>query len=82
MDFADWDNFEQHHYAFYINEETFDDIFGRIKAEGISYGSDPSSQDNMEINTRRPGRTVYFQDSNRHSYEIFTQKGAPPPIGT
>src|SRR5207302_11334073 len=59
----DWDNreqFDSHHYAFLISEEEFDQIFGRVKAEGVTYGSQPFAQDNGEINTRRGGGGLYF----------------------
>lgn len=71
----DWDNrdsFESHHYAFLITEEQFDEIFERIEAEGVTYGSQPNAQDNGEINTRRGGRGLYFRDPDGHSMEIMT----------
>ncbi|HEY8692650.1 MAG TPA: VOC family protein [Chloroflexota bacterium] len=72
LDFDDWDEFEHHHYAFLIGEDEFDAIYGRVKAAGIAYGSDPRSQDNMQINTRRGGRGFYFHDPNGHSLEVLT----------
>ena len=56
MDFDDRDVQESHHYAFHIDDEEFDAIFGRIKAENITYGSGPRDLDDMQINTRRGGR--------------------------
>ena len=73
LDFDNREHFESHHYAFHVSDEEFDDIFGRIKAEGVVYGSLPGSQDDMEINTRRGGRGLYFKDVNGHSWEILTQ---------
>ena len=36
LDFhEDVDRFEVHHYAFKVSEAEFDEIFGRIRAEGI-----------------------------------------------
>ena len=52
----DWDNrdgFESHHYAFVVNDQEFDDIFGRLKAEGVAYGSGPTSPSDGQINHRR-----------------------------
>ncbi|MBV8086745.1 MAG: VOC family protein [Chloroflexi bacterium] len=72
----DWDNrdqFDSHHYAFLISEEEFDQIFTRIKTEGVTYGSQPYAQDNGEINTRRGGRGLYFRDPDGHSMEIMTR---------
>ena len=71
----DWDNsesFEGHHYAFLVNDQEFDEIFGRIKADGVQYGSGPSAPTNGEINTRRGGRGLYFSDPDGHLMEIMT----------
>jgi catechol 2,3-dioxygenase-like lactoylglutathione lyase family enzyme len=72
LDFDNAENFERHHYAFKVSEEEFDAILGRVKAENRPYGSEPSAQDNMEINTRRGGRSVYFRDADGHSWELLT----------
>ena len=70
--FDNYENFESHHYAFKVGEEDFDSIFGRVKAEGIAYGSGPRSQDDMKINNWNGGRGVYFHDPNGHSFELLT----------
>jgi catechol 2,3-dioxygenase-like lactoylglutathione lyase family enzyme len=69
-----------HHYAFHVSDPEFDAIFGRLKAKGISYGSDPFSHTNGRINTRRGGRGLYFEDPYGHLLEIMTvpeTAGAP-----
>ena len=48
------------------------DFFDRVKAEGIAYGSGPRSRTDREINHRRGGRGVYFDDPNGHVLEILT----------
>jgi len=71
----DWDNrasFDGHHYAFLVNDQEFDAIFGRIKDEGVRYGSQPNAPSNGEINTRRGGRGLYFADPDGHLMEIMT----------
>ena len=71
----DWDNrdgFESHHYAFVVNDQEFDDIFGRLKAEGVAYGSGPTSPSDGQINHRRGGRGLYFTDPDGHLLEIMT----------
>ena len=73
LDFDNAERFEPHHYAFHVSEEEFDAILGRVKAAGVAYGSEPSAQDNGQINTRRGGRGVYFRDGNRHSWELLTR---------
>ena len=72
MDFDNDDNFERHHYAFRVTDQEFDENFGRIKNEGIFYGSGPSSPEDMEINYRRSGRGCYFRDLDGHLLEIKT----------
>ena len=66
------DKFDIHHYAFKVGEEDFDKIFGRIQAEGIPYGSEPTARENMTINHRGGGRGVYFCDPAGHILELLT----------
>jgi catechol 2,3-dioxygenase-like lactoylglutathione lyase family enzyme len=72
LDFDNRDRFESHHYAFKVSETEFDEIFGRVKKAGISYGSGPRSRTDGEINHRNGGRGVYFDDPNGHVLEILT----------
>jgi catechol 2,3-dioxygenase-like lactoylglutathione lyase family enzyme len=72
LDFDERDRFESHHYAFKVSEAEFDEIFDRVKAEGIGYGSRPRSRTDGEINRRNGGRGVYFDDPNGHVLEILT----------
>ena len=73
MDFDNREEFESHHYAFHVNEEDFDAIFGRIQGQGITYGSGPFSRDDMQINHRRGGRGVYWEDPDGHMLELLTR---------
>ena len=73
LDFDNRDEAEIHHYAFHVSDEEFDAIFGRIKAEGIPYGSGPFSRDDMDINHHRGGRGVYFDDPAGHVLELLTR---------
>ena len=73
LDFDNRDTFESHHYAFRVNDEDFDATLARIQAENIVYGSLPTSQDDMQINTRRGGRGFYFRDRDGHSWELLTK---------
>jgi catechol 2,3-dioxygenase-like lactoylglutathione lyase family enzyme len=72
LDFDERGDFEHHHYAFKITEQEFDAIFDRVKAEGIPYGSGPSSRADMQVNQRRGGRGFYFEDPNGHVLEVLT----------
>ena len=60
--FSDRERIASHHYAFKVSEAEFDEIFARIQAEGIAYGSGPYSHEDMQINHRGGGRGVYFCD--------------------
>jgi catechol 2,3-dioxygenase-like lactoylglutathione lyase family enzyme len=72
LDFDDRERFEPHHYAFRISDAEFDAIFARVQAEGIPYGSGPSSRTDMQINHRNGGRGFYFDDPNGHVLEVMT----------
>ena len=63
---------ESIHYAFHVSDVEFDDIYGRVKAAGIAYGSGPFSRADMQINHRRGGRGFYFEDPNGHVLEVLT----------
>src|SRR5207244_2041733 len=60
LDYDNRDSFDGHHYAFTVNDSDFDEIFGRIQAEGVKYGSGPGSSTDGQINHRRGGRGLYF----------------------
>lgn len=77
LDFTERDDFETQHYAFKVNDEEFDAIFGRIKAEGRAYGSHPDNPTNGEINRWGGGRGVYFHDPNGHLLELLTRDYTP-----
>ena len=53
-------------------QKEFDEIYGRLKSENITYGSGPNAPANGEINTRRGGRGLYFVDPDGHLMEIMT----------
>jgi catechol 2,3-dioxygenase-like lactoylglutathione lyase family enzyme len=84
MDFADSDDvtlwypenghFARMHYAFRVTEGEFDDIFGRVQAKGLKYGSGPGPEKlyDMQIGHRPGGRCVYWDDLNGHSMEVIT----------
>ena len=77
LDFQNRDRFEPHHYAFKLSESEFDTVFSRIDAEGLAYGSGPTTQADMKINRRGGGRGVYFLDPNGHVLELLTRDHVP-----
>jgi catechol 2,3-dioxygenase-like lactoylglutathione lyase family enzyme len=72
LDFDTRKTFDVHHYAFKVSDPEFDAIFGRVKDEGLAYGSGPFTPDNMAINHRGGGRGFYFKDPNGHLLEVLT----------
>ena len=72
MDFDNAEEFVSNHYAFHIGDREFDAILERIKAEGVAYGSGPTTTENMEINHRRDGRGFYFLSPDGHNFEVMT----------
>ena len=74
LDFYDTDDaVTPQHYCFLVGEDEFDQIFGRIKAQGLPYWADPGHDIPGEINTHDGGRGVYFDDPSGHILEIITR---------
>jgi len=65
-------DFESHHYAFHVDDATFDAILGRVRDQGVAYGSAPWSLDDGKLNEWNRGRGVYFKDPDGHVLELMT----------
>ncbi len=61
------------HYAFLIDEDDFDDVFGRITKRGLDYWADPAQSRPGVVNDNDGGRGVYFEDPDGHLLEIITR---------
>ncbi len=72
LDFADREQFENHHFCFHVSDGEFDAILGRIQAAQITYRSSPHGEDDMRTNRRLGGKNVYWQDADGHLWEILT----------
>jgi catechol 2,3-dioxygenase-like lactoylglutathione lyase family enzyme len=72
LDAGDMD-FDTQHYAFLIDEDDFDAVFGRIRERGLDYWADPFKKQPREINRRDGGRGVYFDDPDGHLLEVLTR---------
>ena len=73
LDFDDRHSVEAGHYAFLVDDDTFDAVLERLRGDAtIDYGSGPEDGWNREINNLAGGRGVYVSDPNGHSYELFT----------
>ena len=75
LDFIDAGDFEfePQHYAFLIDEDDFDRIFGRIRERDLTYWADPFKSKPGEINRHDGGRGVYFNDPDGHLLEVLTR---------
>jgi hypothetical protein len=56
-----------------VGESEFDAIFGRIRERELPYWADPGKSQPGQINHRKGGRGVYFEDPNGHFLEILTR---------
>jgi catechol 2,3-dioxygenase-like lactoylglutathione lyase family enzyme len=73
LDFDDRHHAEPGHYAFLIDDDTFDATLERLReAEAVDYGSGPEHGWDRRINNLGGGRGVYVRDPDGHSYELFT----------
>jgi catechol 2,3-dioxygenase-like lactoylglutathione lyase family enzyme len=61
------------HYAFLISEPEFDEIYGRVREQGLDHWADPMQSRAGEINHHDGGRGVYFPDPDGHLLEIITR---------
>jgi catechol 2,3-dioxygenase-like lactoylglutathione lyase family enzyme len=65
-------SFDVQHYAFHVTNADFDAIFGRVKKQGLAYGSAPWSLEDGKLNDWGGGCGVYFKDVNGHVLELMT----------
>ena len=72
LDFDDANSAQSNHYAFLASDDEFDAVLGRVKAEGIVYGSGPRAHADGEINHRHGGRGFYFKCEDGHLWELIT----------
>ena len=70
LDFANRSDFDEHHYAFLVGDGEFDEIFQRLVAEGIVYGSGPPL-----------GRGRRDQPSSRWARALLPWRSRSPPVG-
>jgi len=68
------------HYAFLVDDATFDAAFARIRESEVAHWADPARTSPGEINTYYGGRGLYFEDPDGHLLEIITTPyGDGPP---
>jgi len=75
LDYADRRDFSEEHYAFLVDDETFDAAYQQMLDRGLDHWADPEHSQPGKINTRWRGRGVYFPDPSGHNMEILTRAG-------
>ena len=74
LDFSDdGDAVVTQHYAFLVSEAEFDEIFARIREQGLEFWADPARTQAGVINRHDGGRGVYFLDPDGHVLEAITR---------
>lgn len=73
LDYMNSSDFSSHHYAFLVDDETFDLAHKRMAERGVETWADPDHNEPGTINTRWGGRGVYFPDPAGHNMEILTR---------
>jgi catechol 2,3-dioxygenase-like lactoylglutathione lyase family enzyme len=73
LDFMDSVSEGSHHYAFLVDDDTFDAAYKRLLDAGVQTWADPDHHEPDGINTRWGGRGVYFPDPDGHNMEILTR---------
>lgn len=73
FDFDDRGQVEAGHYAFLVDDDTFDAVLARLSQwPAVEFGSGPEGGWDRQINHLAGGRGIYVRDPNGHSYELFT----------
>ena len=73
LDFDDRHGAHPGHYAFLVDDDTFDAALGRLRRDpAIDYGSGAERGWDRQVNHLGGGRGVYVRDPDGHSYELLT----------
>ena len=75
LQFAEPDvpDIQMQHYAFLVDDASFDAIYGRLVDAGIAHAADPQGTRPNQLNTNHGGRGVYFRDPAGHGLEVITR---------
>ena len=80
LDFDTRERFHPQHYAFKVSEEEFDQIFGRIEARGLVYGSGPMTPE--DGSTPAPIRHTAPAEGNRLPIRDIIGRSPPPLLAS
>lgn len=65
-------DFPIQHYAFRVDDGSFDAIVARLRSAGIAFRSTPHGPVDSSINTAHGGRIVYWSEPDGHVWEALT----------
>jgi catechol 2,3-dioxygenase-like lactoylglutathione lyase family enzyme len=78
LDYDDATDIRPMHIAFLVDDATFDAAHRRLLDAEVPIYADPFHKEPGAINHRRGGRGVYFDDPDRHLFELMTPRVAGP----
>jgi catechol 2,3-dioxygenase-like lactoylglutathione lyase family enzyme len=73
VDFMHGDEVHPQHYAFLVDEQTFDEVLGRIRERDLPFWGEPDKSMPGEWNTNDGGRGLYWEEPGGHFLEIITR---------
>ena len=73
VDFMHGDDVHPQHYAFLVDEGTFDEVLGRIRERDLPFWGEPDKSMPGEFNTNDGGRGLYWEEPSGHFLEIITR---------
>src|SRR5436305_15304041 len=73
LDYMNRGDVSSQHYAFLVDDATFDAAYEKLLDRGVQTWADPDHDEPGEINTRWGGRGIYFPDPDGHNMEILTR---------
>lgn len=79
LDFAEREAFRPQHFAFLVSDSEFEAALTRLKNARAAFYADFDRSGRGEINHLYGGRGVYFDDPNRHLFELITRPYGPRP---
>jgi catechol 2,3-dioxygenase-like lactoylglutathione lyase family enzyme len=88
LDFVDeadegsWPRFARpgrgHHFVFQVDDAEFAAILGRVRENGILFGSEPLRANNGRVGAQNGGRRVYLEDPDGHLLAVTTAAETEP----
>jgi catechol 2,3-dioxygenase-like lactoylglutathione lyase family enzyme len=76
LDYADADpehEITSQHYAFHVDDATFDAAYQRVLEGAVPYWADPGLTKSGEVYRHHGGRGFYFHDPDGHLLELLTR---------